>query len=107
VQAAQRIRAHRGPPGNACGFFHNPWIMPGFGLVTGSASDWLAVNLIFIPREPKKLLGFIPVHGVLHAQRNNVTRDYAHILANDLFSADLLLEAILDPHLRTPLRSRR
>jgi uncharacterized membrane protein YheB (UPF0754 family) len=79
----------------AWGFFHNPWIMPGFGFVTGFASDWLALNLIFIPREPKKLLGFIPVHGVLHAQRNDVTRDYAHILANDLFSADVLLEAIL------------
>ena len=79
----------------AWGFFHNPWIMPGFGFVTGFASDWLALNLIFIPREPKKLLGFIPVHGVLHAQRNDVTSDYAHILANDLFSADVLLEAIL------------
>ncbi|HWF71452.1 MAG TPA: DUF445 domain-containing protein [Mycobacterium sp.] len=79
----------------AWGLFHNPWIMPGFGFVTGFASDWLALNLIFIPREPKKLLGFIPVHGVLHAQRENVTRDYARILANDLFSADVLLEAIL------------
>ena len=79
----------------AWGLLHNPWIMPGFGFVTGFASDWLALNLIFIPREPKKLLGFIPVHGVLHAQRENVTRDYARILANDLFSVDVLLEAIL------------
>ncbi|MGB6208881.1 DUF445 domain-containing protein [Mycobacterium sp.] len=79
----------------AWGLFHNPWIMPGFGFVTGFASDWLALNLIFIPREPKKLFGFIPVQGVLHAQRENVTRDYARILANDLFSVDVLLEAIL------------
>ncbi|HEU4362822.1 MAG TPA: DUF445 family protein [Mycobacterium sp.] len=79
----------------AWGVFHNPWIMPGFGFVTGFASDWLALNLIFIPREAKKFLGFIPVHGVLHAQRANVTRDYARILANDLFSPDVLLEAIL------------
>jgi uncharacterized membrane protein YheB (UPF0754 family) len=35
------------------------------------------------------------VHGVLHAQREQVTRDYARILANDLFSADVLMEAIL------------
>ena len=69
--------------------------LQGFGFVTGFASDWLALNLIFIPREPKKLFGFIPVHGVLHAQRDNVTRDYARILANDLFSADVLLDAIL------------
>ncbi len=79
----------------AWGLLHDPWIMPGFGFITGFASDWLALNLIFIPREPKKLLGVIPVHGVLHAERDNVTRDYARILANDLFSPDVLLEAIL------------
>ncbi|OBI41549.1 hypothetical protein A5707_07130 [Mycobacterium kyorinense] len=79
----------------AWGLFHNPWIMPGFGFVTGFASDWLALNLIFIPRKPMKLFGVIPAHGVLHAERDNVTRDYARILANDLFSPDVLLEAIL------------
>jgi uncharacterized membrane protein YheB (UPF0754 family) len=80
----------------AWAYFHNPWIMPAFGFFTGFASDWLALNLIFIPREPKKLFGFIPIQGVLHAQREQVTRDYAHILANDLFSADVILEAILN-----------
>jgi uncharacterized membrane protein YheB (UPF0754 family) len=79
----------------AWGLFHNPWIMPGFGFVTGFASDWLALNLIFIPREPVRLFGFIPIQGVLHTQRDNVTRDYARILANDLFSPDALLDAIL------------
>jgi uncharacterized membrane protein YheB (UPF0754 family) len=80
----------------AWAFFHNPWIMPTFGFFTGFASDWLALNLIFIPREPRKLFGFIPIHGVLHAQREQVTRDYARILANDLFSADVILEAVLN-----------
>jgi uncharacterized membrane protein YheB (UPF0754 family) len=80
----------------AWAYFHNPWIMPAFGFFTGFASDWLALNLLFIPREPKKLLGFIPVQGVLHAERETVTRDYARILANDLFSTDVILEAILN-----------
>jgi uncharacterized membrane protein YheB (UPF0754 family) len=79
----------------AWGYFHNPWIMPAFGFFTGFFSDWLALNLIFIPREKKKLLGFIPIHGVLHAEREQVTRDYAKLLANDIFSADVLFEAIL------------
>jgi uncharacterized membrane protein YheB (UPF0754 family) len=79
----------------AWGLLHNPWIMPTFGFITGFASDWLALNLIFIPREPKKLLGFIPVQGVLHTQRDDVTRNYAHMLASDLFSVDVLLEALL------------
>lgn len=80
----------------AWAYFHNPWIMPAFGFFTGFASDWLALNLLFIPREPKKLLGFIPIQGVLHAERETVTRDYARILANDLFSTEVILEAILD-----------
>jgi uncharacterized membrane protein YheB (UPF0754 family) len=79
----------------AWGYFHNPWIMPAFGFFTGFFSDWLALNLIFIPREKKKLFGFIPIHGVLHAEREQVTRDYAKLLANDIFSADVLFEAIL------------
>lgn len=78
----------------AWGVFHNPWIMPGFGFVTGFASDWLALNLIFIPRQPKKILG-IQIHGVLHAQREAVTRDYARLLATDLFAPEVLMEAIL------------
>ncbi len=80
----------------AWAFFHNAWIMPAFGFFTGFASDWLALNLIFIPRAPKKLFGFIPIHGVLHAQREQVTRDYARILANDLFSADVIFEAVVN-----------
>ena len=54
----------------AWAIFHNPWIMPTFG--------------------------FIPIHGVLHAERDNVTRDYARILSNDLFSTEVILGAILN-----------
>jgi uncharacterized membrane protein YheB (UPF0754 family) len=79
----------------AWGIFHNPWIMPGFGFFVGLSSDWLALNLIFIPREPQRWLGFIPVHGVLHAEREQVTRDYAKLIATDLFSPEVLLDAIM------------
>ncbi|WP_203336960.1 DUF445 domain-containing protein [Nocardioides limicola] len=82
----------------AWGYYHNRWIMPIFGGITGFLSDWLALNLIFTPREKRKLFGFIPVHGTLHAQREQVTRDYARLLANDIFSADVLLDAILRGH---------
>ncbi|THV11275.1 DUF445 domain-containing protein [Nocardioides caeni] len=80
----------------AWAYFQNPWIMPAFGFFTGFFSDWLALNLIFIPRKRRKLLGLIPVHGVLHARREQVTRDYARIMATDLFSADVLFEALLN-----------
>lgn len=79
----------------AWGYFHNPWIMPLFGFITGFVSDWLALNLIFVPRQRRLLFGRIPLHAVLHAQREQITRDYARILADDIFSADVLLEGLL------------
>jgi uncharacterized membrane protein YheB (UPF0754 family) len=79
----------------AWGYFHNVWVMPAFGFFTGFASDWLALNLIFIPRHERKLLGFIPIRGVLHAEREQVTRDYARLMANDIFAIDVMMEAIL------------
>lgn len=80
----------------AWGYFHNVWVMPAFGFFTGFASDWLALNLIFIPRHERRLLGFIPIRGVLHAEREQVTRDYASLMANDIFAMDTMLEAILN-----------
>lgn len=79
----------------AWAYFHNTWVMPGFGFLTGFCSDWIALNLIFIPRNRVKLFGFIPVQGVLHAQRAQVTRDYAQLIANDIFSLDAVMEAII------------
>lgn len=80
----------------AWGYFHNTWIMPAFGFITGFCSDWIALNLIFIPRNRKRFLGFIPFQGILHAEREQVTRDYARLIANDIFAMDVMVEAILN-----------
>jgi uncharacterized membrane protein YheB (UPF0754 family) len=79
----------------AWGLFKNPWIMPAFGFGVGFISDYVALNMLFRPVEPKKYLGFIPFQGLLHAQRAKITRDYAKILAEDLFSPDILFDAVL------------
>ena len=74
--------------------WHNVWIMPAFGFVTGFLSDWIALTLLFHPREPRRILGK-RFHGVLHASRDQITRDYARIMAADLFQPAALLEAVL------------
>lgn len=78
----------------AWAYWHNVWIMPAFGLVTGFLSDWVALTLLFRPREPRRILG-IRLRGVLHASRDQITRDYARIMAADLFQPAALLEAVL------------
>lgn len=76
--------------------FHDPWIMPAFGFGVGFLSDYVALNMLFRPVEPTKYLGLIHFQGLLHAQRDKITRDYAKILAEDLFSPDILFDAILN-----------
>jgi len=80
----------------AWGFIHNPWIMPAFGFGVGFFSDWLALTMLFRPHQTKKILGVIPFKGILHQQREQITEDYARILAKDLFAPDVLFEGILN-----------
>lgn len=79
----------------AWALFKNPWIMPAFGFAVGFISDYIALNMLFRPVQPKKFLGFIPFQGLLHAQRDKITRDYAKILADDLFSPDILFDGVI------------
>ncbi|WP_460847684.1 DUF445 domain-containing protein [Nocardioides ultimimeridianus] len=74
---------------------HSVWIMPVFGLVTGFFSDWLALTLLFRPQVPRRFLG-ARWQGVLHANRDQITRDYARIMAADLFEPAALIGALLD-----------
>ncbi|GAB2971985.1 DUF445 family protein [Nocardioides montaniterrae] len=74
---------------------HKVWIMPAFGLVTGFFSDWLALTLLFRPQSPRRVLG-VRWQGVLHANRDQITRDYARIMAADLFEPSALIAALLD-----------
>ena len=79
----------------AWALFKNPWIMPAFGFAVGFISDYIALNMLFRPMQPRKLLGFIPFQGLLPAERDKITRDYAKILAEDLFSPELMFDAII------------
>jgi uncharacterized membrane protein YheB (UPF0754 family) len=79
----------------AWALFKNPWIMPAFGFAVGFISDYIALNMLFRPVQPTKYLGVIQFQGLLHAQRDKITRDYAKILADDLFSPEILLDGVL------------
>ncbi|WP_223163786.1 DUF445 domain-containing protein [Nocardioides humilatus] len=76
--------------------FQNPWIMPAFGFGVGFISDYIALNMLFRPLQPTRYFGLFTFQGLLHAQREKITQDYAKILAEDLFSPENLFEGILN-----------
>ncbi|MGH3625195.1 MAG: DUF445 domain-containing protein [Sciscionella sp.] len=72
-----------------------PLIMPLFGFFVGWFTDWLALKMIFLPRKPFRLLGFITLHGKFHSRQQQVAVDYGSLIARDVLNVRNVVEAVL------------
>jgi uncharacterized membrane protein YheB (UPF0754 family) len=81
--------------------FHEPLIMPAFGLIVGWFTDWLALKMIFNPKEPVRILG-IEWQGLFLKRRKEVARDYGALIADEIITPRKVIEAIL----RGPMSDR-
>ncbi|CRK61167.1 hypothetical protein [Alloactinosynnema sp. L-07] len=72
----------------------NPWVMPIFGGLTGWLTDWLALKMIFFPRQERKFLG-VGWQGMFQKRRMEVARDYGDLIAKEILTVHNVLEAIL------------
>ncbi|WP_330256062.1 DUF445 family protein [Nocardia sp. NBC_00565] len=78
---------------------HSPLIMPSFGAVTGFTTDWLALQMIFRPVRPTRYLGIFTWQGLFIKRRDEVTRDYTRLIAEELLTpANVLEELITGPN---------
>ncbi|HJP79781.1 MAG TPA: DUF445 domain-containing protein [Pseudonocardiaceae bacterium] len=74
---------------------HAPLVMPLFGLGVGWFTDWLALKMIFLPREPRRFFGLVTWQGVFQKRRVEVARDYAMLVSTEVLSTKRILTAIL------------
>lgn len=81
--------------------FHEPLIMPAFGLIVGWFTDWLALKMIFNPKEPVRILG-IEWQGLFLKRRKEVAADYGALIADEIITPKKVIEAIL----RGPMSDR-
>ncbi len=81
---------------------HSPWVMPIFGGIVGWFSDWLALRMVFRPREPRRYLGLFTWQGLFLKRRKEVAAEYAALMAEEVVSARNIFEAAL----RGPLSDR-
>ncbi|WP_228770079.1 DUF445 family protein [Actinokineospora alba] len=72
----------------------NPWIMPIFGGLTGWLTDWLALKMIFFPRQPKKFFG-VGWQGMFQKRRMEVAHDYGDLIAKEIMTVRNVMEAVL------------
>ena len=76
-------------------FYQSPWILPAFGLFIGFASDWLALQMLFNPKRPVKILG-LTYQGLFLRRQKEVSRDYARLVADQLITPRNIWQGVLE-----------
>lgn len=77
-------------------FTENTLVIPLFGLLVGLVSDWIALQMVFTPRRPKRYLGLFPWHGMFFRYREEFIRGFAGRAAEEVLTPRVLLEAIME-----------
>lgn len=74
---------------------HSALIMPLFGAFVGYFTDWLALQMIFRPIEPKRYLGVFRWHGLFHKRRDEVAVDYGALVATEILTPGNIIHAMM------------
>lgn len=81
---------------------HSAWVMPLFGGFTGWFTDWLALKMIFEPKQPKRYFGLFEWQGLFLRRRQEVAAEYGALIAEEIITPRNVLDAVL----RGPLSDR-
>jgi uncharacterized membrane protein YheB (UPF0754 family) len=74
---------------------HEPLVLPVFGAVIGLFTDWLAIKLVFFPRERTRILGIVPFQGIFQRRRDEVARRYGELVAREVMTVPNIVDGIL------------
>lgn len=75
---------------------HNHMIMPLFGGFVGLFTDYVALQMVFVPQVPRRYLGLFRWHGKFFERRVSLSQSFAKVAAQDLLSPGVLVDAMLD-----------
>lgn len=73
--------------------FPASWSLPAFGFVVGYATNWLALWLIFEPKQPRKFL-WTSVQGLFHRRQKEIAKEFANVVSQRVFNNDNLFREI-------------
>ena len=76
-------------------FYKGDWQLPLFGLVVGYATNWLALEMIFRPQQPRGI-GPFRWQGLFHKRQQEVARDYAKLIADAVVTPSHIIESVIE-----------
>ncbi len=71
------------------------WVLPAAGFAVGYVTNWLAMHLIFEPREPRRL-GPWTIQGVFIKRQLEVATKFADVMADDVLTGDHLVRHLAE-----------
>jgi uncharacterized membrane protein YheB (UPF0754 family) len=78
------------------------WVLPAAGFFVGYATNWLALHLIFEPREPVKI-GPFTIQGLFIKRQLEVAGHFADIMAEKVLHAENLIKHLTEGPSREPV----
>lgn len=72
-----------------------PWILPAAGFGVGYLTNWIAIKLVFHPREPVKI-GRMVVQGLFHKRQVEVAEAFGRTVATKVLNADNIVTSVMD-----------
>lgn len=76
-------------------FYPANWVMPIFGAIVGTATNFVALKVIFSPIEPKKVCGFT-FHGIFLRRQAEVSETFARVICVDILHIKAIWNAIFN-----------
>ncbi len=76
-------------------FFKNWWILPVAGLIVGYATNWIALNVIFRPVNPIKIMG-IEFQGLFLKRQKAVAHSFCSIITHEILTIGNIINATLN-----------
>lgn len=70
------------------------WVLPVAGLIVGWATNWIALNVIFRPLEPRRI-GPWTLQGLFLKRQQEVARVWCHIVTREIITVRALIQAML------------
>ncbi|MDX1695970.1 MAG: DUF445 family protein [Ketobacteraceae bacterium] len=75
-------------------FYQESWILPLCGVLVGTITNWLAINMIFSPKHPVKI-GPFTIQGLFIKRQDEVATDFGILIAGEIINSENIINAIL------------
>jgi uncharacterized membrane protein YheB (UPF0754 family) len=72
------------------------WLMPIVGALVGIVTNWLAIQMIFRPQEPRRYFGVFTYQGLFPKRQAEIAADYGEVAAAEILTPRNLIRLVTE-----------